>query len=224
VVERMKFLSITGPKNDFDRVVKVYLNKYELHLENALTELSSVRNLRPFIEINPYKDILSQSEELIKNYCSLSRPISSCDMTPAQASEVIISVNSSIYDLNVKKNILKDERDHLNDLIKQIEPFRHLNYDLNKVINFKFIKFRFGKIPQEYYSKFYKYVYDNLTTVFYECERDRDYVWGVYFVPESFSVKVDAIYSSLHFERIFLPAEYQGTPEDAYESMNARRN
>ena len=63
VIEKMKFLSITGPKSDFDRVVKVYLNKYEIHLENALAELSSVHDLKPFVEVNPYKDLLSKSTE-----------------------------------------------------------------------------------------------------------------------------------------------------------------
>ena len=32
----MKFLSITGPKADIDRMVNQYLSKYEIHLENAL--------------------------------------------------------------------------------------------------------------------------------------------------------------------------------------------
>ena len=50
----MKFLSVTGPKEDIDRVVNDYLSKYEIHLENALSELKTVKSLRPYIEINPY--------------------------------------------------------------------------------------------------------------------------------------------------------------------------
>lgn len=49
----MKFLSITGPKEDIDRVVNQYLCKYEIQIENALSELKTVKNLRPYIEINP---------------------------------------------------------------------------------------------------------------------------------------------------------------------------
>ena len=56
----MKFLSVTGPKEDIDRVVNDYLSKYEIHLENALSELKTVKSLRPYIEINPYKDKLTQ--------------------------------------------------------------------------------------------------------------------------------------------------------------------
>ncbi len=219
----MKFLSITGPKEDFDRVVKVYLNKYEFHLENALTELSSVRDLKPFVEINPYKSILSKSEELLVKL-NKSSPISTYDMTPDEASAIISKAFTTIGGLIEQKRKLKEERNHLNDLLEQIEPFRQLNYDLNKLSDFKFINFRFGKISNEYYNNFSKYVYDNLPTVFYECDKDREYVWGVYFVPDIYTVKIDAIYSSLHFERIYLPQEYQGTPEEVYETITARKN
>ena len=53
MIEKMKFLSITGPKIDIDRVVNTYLSKYEIHLENALSELTAVESLSPFMEINP---------------------------------------------------------------------------------------------------------------------------------------------------------------------------
>ena len=45
MIEKMKFLSITGPKADIDRVVNTYLSKYEIHLENALSELTAVESL-----------------------------------------------------------------------------------------------------------------------------------------------------------------------------------
>ena len=56
MIEKMKFLSITGPKADIDRVVDTYLSRYEIHLENALSELKTVKDLRPYIETNPYKE------------------------------------------------------------------------------------------------------------------------------------------------------------------------
>lgn len=54
MIEKMKFLSITGPKADIDRMTETYLSKYEIHLENALSELTEVANLSPFLEINPF--------------------------------------------------------------------------------------------------------------------------------------------------------------------------
>lgn len=35
MIEKMKFLSITGPKADIDRVVNEYLSKYEIQIGRA---------------------------------------------------------------------------------------------------------------------------------------------------------------------------------------------
>ncbi len=64
MIEKMKFLSITGPKEDIDRVVNLYLSKYEIQIENALSELKTVKDLRPYIEINPYKELFTRAARL----------------------------------------------------------------------------------------------------------------------------------------------------------------
>ena len=79
MIEKMKFLSITGPKADIDRVVDQYLSKYEIHLENALSELKTVAQLRPYIEINPYREWLQKADELIN-------ALSDKDPSPPKAS------------------------------------------------------------------------------------------------------------------------------------------
>lgn len=220
----MRFLSITGPRSHFDRVVRTYLNKYEIHLENALSELSSVKDLKPFVEINPYKDLFIKSEEL-KNKLPEELVASHKELDPAHcylpenAAKLISNAVDSLEELNEKKKVLKAQRNHYRDLMEQINPFRHLDYDIEKILEFEHIKFRFGKIAHEYYNTFSKYVYDNLTTLFLECDRNKDYIWGLYFVPAPLATKVDAIYSSLRFERLFIPDEYEGKPEEAYTSI-----
>lgn len=219
MIEKMQFINITGPKNDIDRVVNIYLNKYEIHLENALSELNSVRDLRPFIETNPYKDILTKAEAMVKKVKNPDDVLSK-ELTVDEAIAIVTDMYNKQSELNKIKHELKEKRNHTRELVKQIEPFRMLDYDLRRILHFRFIKYRFGRISREYFDKFSKYIYDNLNTVFYDCYSDKDYIWGVYFAPESSVVEVDAIYSSLHFERIYLPDEYEGTPEESYRDMS----
>jgi V/A-type H+-transporting ATPase subunit I len=222
LIEKMKFLSVTGPKNAFDHFVNVYLTKYEIQLENALSELSTVQNLRPFIERNPYRDLLGKSEEIISSLDK--KPLDSNELiSPDKASEIINTTYNKIENLKEKRKELLNQKDHFNDQLHQIEPFRHLELNLQKLMHFKFIKFRFGKVSHEHCNKFTKYIYENSNTFFYECERDNNYIWGIYFVPSIDSNPVDAMYSSLHFERIFIPDAYDGTPEEAYRTILARR-
>ena len=68
MIEKMKFLSITGHKGDIDQVVDQYFSRYEIHLENALSELKTVSDLRPFNESNPYKGDLQTANQLVADH------------------------------------------------------------------------------------------------------------------------------------------------------------
>ena len=63
MIEKMQFVSITGPKADIDRVVDQYLSRYEIHLENALAQLQTLKTLTPYLQINPYKGLLAKALE-----------------------------------------------------------------------------------------------------------------------------------------------------------------
>ena len=60
MIVKMKFINISGPRNDIDRVTDLYLSRYEIQLESALSELKTVDNLRPFVELNPYREVFKQ--------------------------------------------------------------------------------------------------------------------------------------------------------------------
>ena len=65
MIVKMKFINISGPRDDIDRVTDLYLSRYEIQLESALSELKTVDNLRPFVEINPYRDALNKAIEFV---------------------------------------------------------------------------------------------------------------------------------------------------------------
>ena len=225
MIEKMKFLSITGPKDDIDRVVERYLSKYEIQLENALSELKTVANLRPYLEINPYKAELQTAAALIGEIqgvvdvhdvqegkaAGASKRAESQEMSIRQANQTGLSVEdavNTIHSLDEQIKILRTEKDALETQVHSIEesmdrviPFADLNYDLKDIMHFQYIKFRFGRMTHEYYNKFMDYVYDTIDTVVHKCQEDADYVWLV------------------HFERFFLPDEYEGTPVDATHEL-----
>lgn len=223
MIEKMKFLSITGPKADIDRVVNTYLSKYEIHLESALSELTTVENLSPFIEINPYKEALNTVNGF---YEELNSPE---QITPGQigiekALTIVRRIQSECQELTDKRTDLEHKLASLDESLRVIRPFRNINYNLSSILKFKFIHYRFGRIEKEYFQKFEKYIYDNLDTIFIKCDEDDQYIWGIYFVPEHEAQKVKAAYSSMHFEGIYIPDTYEGTAKSAYEQLTVKRD
>ena len=219
MIEKMKFLSITGPREDIDRVVDTYLYRYEIHLENALSELKTVKNLRPYIEANPYKEQLASARNLMERFSGTlpKIPANRGESLPGikEAASFVEQLNEELKELTQKREELAVQIQALKQSKDRVAPFTELNYSLREILGFKFIKFRFGRVTREYYDKINNYVYDTIDTVMFKCLEDPEYVWIVYFVPDKLSEKIDAIYASMHFERVFLPDEYEGTPLEA---------
>ena len=232
MIEKMKFLSITGPKADIDRVVNTYLSKYEIHLENALSELTTVQNLTPFLEINPYKEALNTANLFCEELNSFAADTVNAETTQAAARtmdvetalDTIRRIQTDYQDLDKKRADLESQLNTLDESLRVIRPFRNLNFDISSILKFRFIHFRFGRIGKEYYQKFEKYIYDNLDTIFIKCDEDDQYIWGMYFVPEPESQKVKAVYSSMHFEKIYMPDSYEGTAREAFEQLTQKRS
>lgn len=215
MIERMKYLNITGPKEDLDRMINTYLSKYEIHLENAMTELSKVQEVKPFMEANPYREVLTKAEAVLEKL--KDKDYTEREMSDEEAFAVINKAVESIQKTSEEREALKEEKTKLSKKMSKLEPYRTLQYDLNKIHDFKAIKFQFGRMPIEYYQKFLLYSYDNLDAVFCECGRDTDYVWGVYFTPATAIERVNAVFSILHFEEEELPMDITGTPEEVYQ-------
>ena len=218
----MKFLSITGPKADIDRVVNDYLSKYEIHLENAMAQLTQVQHLSPYIQINPYRDLLAKVNE----FASLVGDQGNVEIQNISLEEIqplLDSLGEKISELRQECDRLMAEQASVTEDINRLFPFSSLPEDVDKLIRYRFVQVRFGRIQKEYYEKFNTFVYDDLDTMFYPCREDPDYVWGLYFVLWTKMEQVDAVFSSMHFERIYLKKDfYHGTPQELCSQYNRK--
>ena len=220
MIEKMTFLNISGPKEDIDRMVDDYLGKYPIHLENALSELSAVRDLYPFTQANPYKEWLDKAE----GFCG-RLPEGTAEgraLSPEEAVDVIREIKGELHQTEQNLPALKQELAESQDLLHKISPFRSLPVEISELVKFRFIKLRFGRIPRDLCKKFEQYVYDDLNMIFLKTQTDEEYVWGICFIPPGQKEKADAVLSALRFERVWVPDEYTGTAEEAYEELNAK--
>ena len=212
----MKLLHITGPKNDIDRVMGKYLSKYDIHFENAIASLSTLANVRPFVETNVYKDTYAKAKMLWEY--TKEDDLSDVEKIPSKEAERIVDTTYTLVEeILEKQKELKQEKVKIEKLMEQIAPFRGLDDEFKKILAFHFIDFRFGRIARDYYQKLEKYFHDTDYALFYECQSNEDYVYGVYFVPKMYAIEVDAVCLSFHFERLYLPDSFEGTPDLAYE-------
>lgn len=221
MIVKMKFLSISGPKADIDRVCGTYLSKYEMQLENASAELKTTDNLQPFVEVNPYREPLAKAEQ----FTALLKGNQTCAdgiMTKDEMMDLIREVNRIYVNLEEKKELLKKREDDLKEELNVLEPFCPLEIDLQKAVSYRYMKARFGRISTDYYRRLEKYLFEDLNAVFIEGIRNESYVYGGYFVSNAEASRIDSVFNSLHFERITVPTEYIGTPAEACEELRKK--
>ena len=220
MIEKMNFVSITGPRDDIDNIVEKYISRYEIQLEYAPVELKSINTLYPYTDQNPYKDKLMPAEELsdVMGVCE--------DNDTYMKIEDAVKLIDSIYKKYKERALViqnyKEDLEELYDKASKVQQFINVNYDIEEILHFKNIHFRFGRIPKDNFMKFLDYVNEDINSVFLKATEDEKYVWGVYFASESDKVAVDAAYTSLHFERTFIPDDVHGTPNEALGYYNIR--
>ena len=220
MIAKMNFVSITGPRGDIDRIVDKYLARYEIHLEYAPSELKTVATLRPYVEQNIYKDQISHMKELaeymgVPEYENVDTDVKRAAEKIDYLYDELGKLQENIEELNKKKAIIEAK-------LEKVMHFRGMDHKIDEILDYKFLKYRFGRIPKEHYDKFDDYSYDSLESVFIKCSEDEHYVWGIYFVSKKEKESVDAIYASLHFERTYMPDDVTGKPDDECKKYEDR--
>ena len=225
----MKFVTIMGLQSDIDRMVDQYLSKYEIHFENALTELYGSKSLRPFTSPNPYAPYLERVNKLWGYLGEEDQQDSEnvIDSPSIEMLEVSIEqMEGHIAPYLEKDKELKAFKEEMEKSLSMISLFEGIDYPIERILTMDHIHFRFGRFTHSNYDKFKKYVLDRFTTIFIEGGKDEDYTYGVYFTPRESIERVDALYISMNWERIYVPEveEYIGTPKEIMTKIEDQIN
>ncbi len=231
MVEKMKYVNFAGRIEDMDRVVDKYFAKHEIQLENAEQVLEDSKGLEPFDIANPYTKFVHMAEDMLTLLGILEKAEAGAADTSMEIDRAveIVSTVSERYDARgASMKPLKDKLENLRAYLERVENFQGLDFQMQDLRVFRFIKVRFGRIPIAGYNQFESFLYDETETLFIKGKTDSEYVWGVYFVPQLSSEKTDELlHSSFNFERVDvdfeIDGEYpQGSPTEVCRVLNEK--
>ena len=212
MIEKMKYINLMGPITQIDRIVEQYLLRYEIQLEYTMKELSNEKGLTAFTETNLYAPILRRAESLAGMTGLNPEDYTGDGMTKEDALRVIDTAETYLKNLSNELNRLKARRTARIEALEKLSPFRSLVFDVEQFTEFRFIQYQFGRMPMGSFKQFEAFLYDDSEILFLKGKSDADYIWCVYFVPESQRDKVDSMFSSLHFEKSDWPMAVEGEP------------
>lgn len=226
MIEKMNFISISGPRDDLDRLVNQTLSKYEIHLEHALTELKSASKLVPYPGNNPYRAPYLKAKQLAGRLTEPSAlPEDTNNSLHAhEAAALINEIFENCATAAKEQEALLKKIEETAGLLEHVELYRELDFDIPAILKFEHIKYRFGRIQKLLYPQLEHFAESSDDTILYKCHETDTSVSLIYFTPSAVSERIDAVFSSLQFERIYLPDEYAGTPGEEAERLEGELN
>ncbi len=217
----MKFLSIVGPVSELDSVATSCLVGRGFHPEDSISIAKNLKGLSSFNYKNPYSGLLKQAIVVseVSGVTLDYRDFTMENVTDEEISNYFLGIQKQVFELNEEKKrlsrlIVEDEQ-----IALQLTYYGDLDARLEDLFNFTYAHFRFGRIPIETYKSLGKHLQENNDCYFFPSSTEDDYVYGMYLAPRSIISKIDAIFSTFHFERIRIDGRVTGTPAEAIENL-----
>lgn len=221
-VEKMYFINVSGPLEEIDNFVLNSVIPLEIQLVKAFSILDSVKGLISFESSNKYDELLKKVTNLCNDLSVDTTQIKGYDIHNINIKKVEQEIDL-LMDTNMKLTLRKKELEedikHKEIILNQIIPLLNLDFEIEKLFDLKYFKYRYGKMPKDSFNKMKKYS-DNLDLILYEVNRDENDVYLMYFMPNTVWGEIDTLFASLFFTRIRIDEEAKGCPKENYKRIN----
>ena len=219
-VQAMKFVTVTGPRKEFDQVVRRCIVDQPFHPESVLQVMHRNTRLRALNLSNPIMPLLRQAEEVLTRLELQPeyRPFSEgADMEEGQ--KYLDDLTEKLDQMDQWEEALKQEAADDRSSVSQLEKLSSLSVQLDTLRNMDHLVFRFGHLPEDSYRTFSEVLDKREDCFFFPTHTENSQVYGCYFALKSREEKVDALFASMHFVPVPLNDRLGGTAQEAIAAL-----
>jgi len=237
-IEKMNIMGVIGKKELLDRVMRQIVLNGSMHFLNAFSRISATdfvlppneKNIEALEElpyVKPYsaKRDFSKEEEMIVSLLGLfnlspeiKREYLGQDYDYAEYMEslnkIYLKIREYAQEIKEKSNLCEQNMEFIRNL-KYLEKY---DFDLSELLKMKFMTFKFLKLTKENYLKLKKN-YENIPAVVIKVEAESKYVYVASITPNTLQETVERILSSLNFEELKLPIDYEGNASEIIRKL-----
>lgn len=215
-IEQMKLLSITGKDADLENFLAQKLIKCSIQIEDAKKIYDKGWKLEYYEYDYRVKEYLKKCYNLLQKF--------EVDFNE-ESNKMFIensldNINEELENIQIKyENSLKEienckkRNEEIKGFIEPIKRLKNLDVEAKKLYDCKYLKFRYGNVPNENMEELKKEIED-MEVVFFEIEKNEDVTWIIYFTTEEFVSDVDGFFNMQKFERLKIPSEIEEKPYD----------
>lgn len=218
-IAKMKLIDITADIDQLDVVLARFIDVKNFHPIQAHEIVERVHGLTALSDENPCSTLLQEIKDIETKY-GLSFPV-------IDQAEQVYSFNQMYDYLEAVKHKLAEEEGRIKELethiseykdaLIQVRNINSLDFPFEDLFASEFFSIRFGRLPNDSVEKL-KF-FRSKPFVFKSFTQDQNNSWCMYFTTDEFKHEVDNVFSSLFFERIFIPDFVHGKPKEAMKAL-----
>lgn len=215
-VSSMQAVSIIGLMEYIDEVITVLGESGVFHPDEVGNFYKNIQEFTHLQTKNSYAEPLTDLKialNLTKRKFSLT-DVSDFNPSFEELESYSATVTAEIEALTGQRESLASQIETAKQNLTVTEHFSGLDVELTQVLQTKYVKARFGRLPKDSIQKLEAYK-DNEYVDFAVCTEDDTHCWGVYFAPNNKAEEIDRIFEGLYFE----PTELVGGDESPAEKV-----
>jgi len=219
--KKLKLFRINGDLEELDIALEIFVNIPCLYPITANQVISQSHGLASISSDNPWSEVISELGEIERD-CNIiidSVEAESIDDSLAKVKEYIHHEHEKLKNLNLHKKEAENLQRIYSDAITQIRNISSLDISLDDLFSCEYINARFGKLPKDSYEMLD--LYRNKPFLLQVFNEEKNFYWCMYIATDKHEREIDNIFSSLFFERVFIPDFIHGTPEEAIQTLKA---
>ncbi len=218
-IAKMKLIDITANLEQLDVVLARFIDVKDFHPVLASEIVERVHGLTSFVDENPCSTLLQEIEDIETKY-DLNFPVIEQEEQVYNFNEMYDYLVETKEQLGKEIDRIKKLEDHIreyNDALIQVKNIDSLDIPLEDLFACEFVSIRFGRLPNDSVEKL-KF-FQSKPFVFKSFNHDQNNSWCMYFTTDEYKREVDNIFSSLFFERIYIPDFVHGKPKEAIHAL-----
>ena len=221
-ISTIKLIDITANQDKLDDILTQLIETEHIHPVLAGEIIEKVHGSTSFVSENPCQALLQDVKDIETKF--------NINLTNVEQRNYDIDFDE-MYDYmqNLKHQLneeiqrikaLEKDISEYQDALIQVNHLKALDLPLDDLFAAEYVTFRFGRLPNDSVPKLR--FFQSKAFVFQSFETDNNYAWCMYYTTDEFKREVDSIFSSLFFERIFIPDFVHGRPLEAIENLESK--
>ncbi|MEG0304817.1 MAG: V-type ATPase 116kDa subunit family protein [Oscillospiraceae bacterium] len=213
-IAKMKYINVYGPEEQLSNTLQTLAGLECFHPDESGSEQYRVN-----IANNRYEPLLIKANGLLEDLGArpYKDPLQINDYHTAEVDAYLEKFAAEVARRMARTAEIEAQMSLYSQARVQLYHLTGLTSSVDDLFSCTFLKVRFGRLPKDSYKKLSYYEDKHFTFTVYDF--DGDFYWGVYFAPTNNSDEVDSIFSSLYFERIWVPDFVHGKPQDALDEI-----